>query len=219
MSTGGLTADFNISAGTFHLTMHLQVACGEILGLLGRSGSGKSMTLQSIAGIRRPDKGIISLGERVFFDGKEKIDVPVRERNIGYLFQSSALFPKMTVLENVESGVKDKQRRDELSRSMLFLLHIEEFSKRYPHELSGGQQQRVALARMLASTPSLLLLDEPFSALDQASKDEIDEGLLNVLHAFAGPVVFVSHNREEVRRYCTRTLFLEDGVLVPCSSI
>jgi molybdate transport system ATP-binding protein len=198
--------------------MHLQVACGEILGLLGRSGSGKSMTLQSIAGIRRPDKGIISLGESVFFDGKEKIDVPVRERNIGYLFQSSSLFPKMTVLENVESGVKEKQKRDELSRSMLSLLHIEEFSDRYPHELSGGQQQRVALARMLASTPSLLLLDEPFSALDQASKDEIDEGLLKVLRSFAGPVVFVSHNREEVRRYCTRTLFLENGALVPYSA-
>ncbi len=202
--------------GTFTLDVEFTVKEGECLGLIGRSGSGKSMSLKSIAGIKRPDEGVIRLGDKYLFNSEKKIDIAARARNFGYLFQSYALFSKMSVKENIKIGIKtkDKKDREREVEEVLTLFQIAELVNRYPHELSGGQQQRVALARMLASKPAIMMLDEPFSALDQELKDQIDDNLLSILRTFCGPVLFVSHNKEEVNRYCTRTLTLESGRII-----
>lgn len=205
-----LSSDIHVNLGSFRLDLAFEVEGGERLGLLGRSGSGKSMTLKSIAGIVRPDSGRIVLGERTLFDSEKKINLPSRERRVGYLFQSYALFDKMTVLENLKIGMKDKKQAAK-TEEFLTLFQIGDLQKRYPHQLSGGQQQRVALARMMLSEPDLLMLDEPFSALDQELKDEIDTPFLEMLSRFAGPVIFVSHNPLEIERYCTRILRIADG--------
>lgn len=206
---------FKATVGTFLLDVSFCVERGEVVGLLGRSGEGKSLTLKTIAGIWEPSEGSISLGERALFDSSRSIDLPVRERNVGYLFQSYALFPRMTVIQNVMSGIKEKERAKRRGKGMdmLALLQMEGYADRYPGQLSGGQQQRVALARMLASEPDLLMLDEPFSSLDQESKAEIDENLVDLLRSFGGPVIFVSHDPEEVARYCDRTLSIVNGYL------
>jgi len=206
---------FKATVGTFQLDVSFSVERGEVVGLLGRSGEGKSLTLKTIAGIRTPSEGCISLDGRALFDSSGGIDLPARERNVGYLFQSYALFPRMTVIRNVMSGIKEQERAKRRSKAMdmLALLQMEGYADRFPGQLSGGQQQRVALARMLASDPDLLMLDEPFSALDQESKTEIDENLVGLLRSFDGPVVFVSHDQDEVDRYCNRTLSIVNGYL------
>lgn len=206
---------FKATVGSFHLDVSFCVERGEVVGLLGRSGEGKSLTLKTIAGIWKPSEGSISLDGRLLFDSSQNIDLLVRERNVGYLFQSYALFPRMTVIQNVMSGIKEKERAKRRGKAMemLALLQMEDYPDRYPRQLSGGQQQRVALARMLASEPDLLMLDEPFSSLDQESKAEIDENLITLLHSFGGPVIFVSHDPEEVARYCDRTLSIVNGYL------
>lgn len=206
----------------FILDVAFDVCDGEILGLLGPSGSGKSMTLKCISGIIRPDRGRIMLNEKILFDSAQKLDVPTRERNVGYLFQSYALFPYMTVSRNIacgirrregESGSEWKKRGRALSIRYMELLHIGQYDSRYPHQLSGGQQQRVALARLLASEPSAILLDEPFSALDNELKDAIDSELKSTLLSANCPVLFVSHNAMEIERYCSRTLAIANGSL------
>ncbi|MFA6689987.1 MAG: sulfate/molybdate ABC transporter ATP-binding protein [Sphaerochaetaceae bacterium] len=199
----------------FTLEIDFSVSKGEIVGLLGESGSGKSMTLKSIAGIVRPDGGVIRLNGTTLFDSERKIDVPTRNRNVGYMFQSYALFPYMTVAQNVACGIKDPSKRKETVSRNLELLHIDKFADRYPRHLSGGQQQRVALARLLAASPSVIMLDEPFSALDNELKDSLQEELKSTLERSGCPILFVSHNREEVQRYCTRSLHLSEGRLLP----
>ncbi|MFA6734581.1 MAG: ATP-binding cassette domain-containing protein [Sphaerochaetaceae bacterium] len=208
-----LEVRFAETVGTFHLDVSFHVGEGEVLGLLGRSGNGKSLTLRTIAGIITPEEGSIRIGEHVLFDSQAGVNLPVRERNVGLLFQSYALFPAMTVLENVMCGIKDRDKhaRKQQAVDKLSLMGIDAYRGRLPRELSGGQQQRVALARMLASQPDLLMLDEPFSALDHESKQEIDQHLNGLLRHFTGPVLFVSHDPEEVRRYCTRTLSIVEG--------
>ncbi len=198
----------------FVLDVAFTVDKGEIVGLLGESGSGKSMTLKSIAGIVRPDAGSVRLNGRTLYDSKQKVDVPTRRRDVGYMFQSYALFPYMTVAQNIGCGVKDPSQRKQMVASCLELLHIAQFANRYPRQLSGGQQQRVALARLFAATPAVIMLDEPFSALDNELKDSLHEDLKATLEQSGCPVLFVSHNEDEVRRYCTRTLQVSNGRLV-----
>jgi len=204
----------------FTLDVAFEVAQGEILGLLGPSGCGKSMTLKCIAGILNPDKGKILLSDTSLFDVEQGICLPTRKRKVGYLFQSYALFPYMTVASNISCGIKRKPgekreqwkiRSQEELHSYLELLHIQRFAQSYPRQLSGGQQQRVALARLLASKPDAILLDEPFSALDAGLKDAIDEELKATLIKAHCPVVFVSHNELEIQRYCSRTLQIDHG--------
>ena len=155
----------NCGAFTLDVALHHQ---GGILGILGASGCGKSKTLQCVAGIETPDEGHISVGGRIFFDRKRGIDVPVARRRVGYLFQHYALFPNMTVEENIRCGVRSSTR--DLARkqvkSMMERMRLTGLEGQKPAELSGGQQQRVALARILVNEPDILLLDEPFSALD-----------------------------------------------------
>lgn len=187
----------------------------ERLGILGASGSGKSMTLCSIAGIVKPDEGVIVLGKKVLYDSKAGINLPPQERNIGYFFQNYALFPHMTVEQNVSIGlISRKKEKDKIRRSVaekIDMFQLQGLENRYPRDLSGGQQQRVALARMLAYEPDVLLLDEPFSALDSYLKWQIEPRFLEVVKRYHGPTIYVSHNRDETYRICTDIAVISNG--------
>ena len=176
---------------------------GDITGILGASGCGKSMTLKCIAGIETPDKGRIMLNDRVLFDSEKKINRKTQERRVGYLFQHYALFPNMTVRQNVELALHGtKAEKSETASQYLELLRVSELADNYPSRLSGGQQQRVALARILASKPDVLMLDEPFSALDYYLKENLQLELLEVLSMYQGDILMVTHNRDEIYRFC-----------------
>lgn len=187
----------------------------ERWGLLGASGCGKSMTLKCIAGIERPDTGRIVLNDRILFDSERKIDLTPQKRRVGYLFQNYALFPNMTVEENIGCGLKgSKKEKQPRVDQMIILLHLKGLEKRYPMQLSGGQQQRVALARILAYEPNVLMLDEPFSALDAFLKENLQEELLSVLKNYSGDTLIVSHNRDEVYSLCENIAIMDTGSLV-----
>lgn len=184
----------------------------EVFALLGASGCGKSMTLKCIAGIEKPDEGYIRIGSKVVFDSQKKVDLPPQRRHVGYLFQNYALFPNMTIAENIlfaahGSKVGKKQKMEENIRRFS-LTGLEDA---YPAALSGGQQQRVAFARILASDSELLLLDEPFSALDSYLKWQVEQELRHVLDSYDGTAVFVSHDRGEVYRLCSRAAVMNKG--------
>ncbi|PNV60767.1 ABC transporter [Clostridium sp. chh4-2] len=187
-----------------------------IHGILGASGCGKSMTLKCIAGIITPDKGRIVLNGRVLFDSEKKINLRVQDRKIGYLFQNYALFPNMTVRQNIEIAAdgKDKRERRENADRCMKLLQVEDLADNYPGRLSGGQQQRAALARILASGPDVLMLDEPFSALDYYLKENIQLELLNILKEYQGDILMVTHSRDEIYRFCRNIHVLEQGNMV-----
>jgi molybdate transport system ATP-binding protein len=188
----------------------------ERLGLLGASGCGKTITLKCIAGIMKPDSGRIVINSRTVFDSSKNINLPPQLRRTGYLFQQYALFPTMTVRQNLEivlhhcSKVERKQRVDE----MLEKLRLEDFSNQKPSQLSGGQQQRTAMGRMLVSSPEIIMLDEPLSALDSFLRLTVETELMEILANFDGTILFVSHNRDEVYRICQRMLILQDGNVV-----
>jgi molybdate transport system ATP-binding protein len=188
----------------------------ELLGILGASGSGKSMTLKCIAGIETPEKGHIIAGERVLFDAAQKISLKPQQRRVGYLFQHYALFPHMTVAENIGCALSrfTKEQRQKKVAGLLERFQLENLSRRYPGQLSGGQQQRVALARILAYEPEVLLLDEPFSALDFHLKEQVQLEFLDFLRDYAGDVVLVTHSRDEAYRFCRRLVILDDGKCV-----
>ena len=185
----------------------------ETLALLGASGSGKSVALKCIAGTERPDEGRIVLNDRVLFDSAAGVDVSVRERRVGYLFQSYALFPTMTVEQNVAAGVRSGSRAERLARAheQIRAFRLDGLERLRPAQLSGGQQQRCALARIMANGPELLLLDEPFSALDGYLRWQLELELADTLRAFPGGVVFVTHSRDEVYRMCDRVCVLTNG--------
>ena len=195
----------------FDLDVSFQVQ-DNILGLMGASGSGKSMILKCIAGIETPDRGRIVLNNRVLFDSEKKINVPIQKRNVGYMFQSYALFPNMSVYENVSVGLKARKIKDEdiVVRKVMRQFQISELVSRYPKQLSGGQRQRVALARLMAYEPDVLLLDEPFSALDEDLKEDLLQKLKSELQ-ISKPVIFVSHNKEEVNYLCDLKYKIKQG--------
>src|ERR1700722_4607480 len=182
----------------FRLTVEF-AADGAPLGLLGPSGSGKTMTLRAIAGLETPDRGRIVLHGRVLFDSEKGIDVPARERRIGLLFQNYALFPHLTVAENIGFGLRHLAGpdRDRRIAQQLGAAHLDSLASRSPSTLSGGEQQRVALARALAIEPAALLLDEPFSALDTHLRSALERELRETLAGYSGSTMFVSHNLEE----------------------
>lgn len=185
---------------------------GSDMGILGASGCGKSMTLKCIAGIVKPDWGRITLNGRVLFDSEKRINLTPQKRRVGYLFQHYALFPNMTVYQNIGSGLRlPKEQKEERIREMVKLLDIGGLEERYPSQLSGGQQQRVALARILAYEPDVLLLDEPFSALDFYLKEKLQIQLLEVLHLYGGDVLMVSHSRDEIYRFCKNVIIMDKG--------
>lgn len=195
----------------FHLNVEFD-SRNQRLGILGASGSGKSITLKCIAGVIKPDSGRIEVNGRVLFDSEKNINLSPQERRVGYLFQNYALFPTMTVEENIGAGIKEpKQLRKQKIAEKIREFRLEGLEKRYPGEISGGQQQRVALARMLASNPEIILLDEPFSALDSFLKEILQQQLLNTLKAYSGDIILVSHSRDEVYRFCERLMVIDQG--------
>jgi len=205
-----LTVDIEKRAGRFHLKSCFE-AGDETLAILGASGCGKSMTLKCIAGIVTPDRGRIVLNGRVLFDSDKKINIPARNRKTGYLFQNYALFPNMTVAQNIACGIPKGRDTVQVVKERVEAFYLEGLEQHYPHQLSGGQQQRVALARMLASEPSLLMLDEPFSALDSFLKWQLELEILKVQESFGGTILYVSHNRDEAYRLCGRIAVMEEG--------
>ncbi|MCX7708998.1 MAG: sulfate/molybdate ABC transporter ATP-binding protein [Clostridia bacterium] len=207
-----LLVDIRKKLPGFKLEARFETESG-ILGLLGASGSGKSMTLRCIAGLETPDEGRIVLNGRVLFDSGQGINLCSRNRKVGFLFQNYALFPHMTVEENIGFALKalTKQEIRQKVRDQIRTLHLEGLEYRYPSQLSGGQQQRVALARALAVNPEILLLDEPFSALDNYLRGQVERQLVEVLSGYHGAVVFVSHNMEEVYRVCSIVVILSEG--------
>ena len=195
-------------------TLDVQFAAdGGVLALLGASGCGKSMTLKCIAGVERPDSGRIVLNGRVLFDSDKGICLTPQQRRVGMLFQDYALFPHMTALENVEAalGHLPRRRREAEAMAQLERFQLAELFARTPDRLSGGQRQRLALARMLAAQPEVLLLDEPFSALDSHLRDQMEREMIRHLQGYAGDVVLVSHDRDEVCRMCRQVCVLTRG--------
>ncbi|MBD2109811.1 molybdate ABC transporter permease subunit [Nodosilinea sp. FACHB-13] len=186
------------------------------LGLLGASGAGKSLILRCLAGLETPHRGRIVMNGRVLFDSALGINLPSRDRRVGYLFQHYALFPHLTVAQNIAYGLRGESKAA-IARKVaeqLQQVQLVGFGDRYPHQLSGGQQQRVALARALAPNPKILLLDEPFSALDAHLRSELEKQLLKTLASYPGLTLFVSHNLEEAYRVCERLLVLSEGSVV-----
>lgn len=199
--------------GEFALDIEFQSKSRRI-GILGASGCGKSMTLKCIAGIETPDEGRVIMDGHTFFDSAAKLKIKPQKRKVGYLFQNYALFPTMTVRDNVAAGLggykKNKIRVDEMIRKF----RLEGLEKYLPGELSGGQQQRVALARIMAYEPDVILLDEPFSALDEFLKERLQQELLEMLSDYQGTVVLVSHSRDEIYRFSEELLILDRGKMV-----
>lgn len=184
----------------------------EILSLLGASGCGKSMTLRCIAGVEKPDEGKIILNDRVLFDSDKKINLLPQERKVGLLFQNYALFPNMTLEQNISIGInRDRKDKAYIIKDKIKAFSLDGLEKRYPSQLSGGQQQRVALARMLVNEPEIIMLDEPFSALDTYLRWQMEQELIRILKQHKGTTLYVSHNRDEVFRISDRIAVLNNG--------
>ena len=197
------------SGFTLEVSLHTEEG---VLGILGASGSGKSMTLKCIAGIETPDEGRIVLNRRVLFDSEKRINLPPQKRRVGYLFQNYALFPNMTVEANIAAGLTGtKQEKKEAVSRMIKRFKLDGLEKRYPSQLSGGQQQRVALARILIYEPDVIMLDEPFSALDFYLKEQMQFQVLEVMRAYRGDALLVTHSRDEVYRFCEKSIILNRG--------
>lgn len=195
--------------GNFNLDVAFETERG-VFAILGASGCGKSMTLKCIAGIETPDEGRIELNGRILYDSAKKINLTPQKRRVGYMFQDYALFPNMTVEQNIKAGM-GKHPEEEKVRSYINRFRLEGLEKHYPAQLSGGQKQRVAMARMIASEPDILLLDEPFSALDSYLKWELEQEMRDMLAEVQKPVLFVSHNRDEVYRLCSVVSCIDHG--------
>lgn len=188
----------------------------EVLAILGASGCGKSMTLKCIAGIETPDRGRIELDGKVLFDSERRINLPPQQRRVGYLFQNYALFSNMTVAENIAFVAKGtKPQRKEIVAKQIKLFCLDGLENAHPANLSGGQQQRVALARILASEAKLLMLDEPFSALDSYLRWQMEQEITKALEAYPCSTLFVSHDRDEVYRICDRAAVMSQGRMEP----
>ncbi|WP_069791187.1 sulfate/molybdate ABC transporter ATP-binding protein [Cyanobacterium sp. IPPAS B-1200] len=197
---------------SYPLNINFQLEEG-ILGILGASGSGKTMTLRCIAGMETPQKGKIVLNGKVLFDSSQKINLPISARRVGMVFQNYALFPHLTVAENITYGIRKLPcpQRDYLLNEYISKFRLFGLENRYPQQLSGGQQQRVALARALAVKPQILLLDEPFSALDSYLRQQLQEQLLEILNNYGGITLFITHNLEEVYAICEHLLVIYQG--------
>ena len=192
-----------------------------VLVIQGESGAGKTTVLNCIAGLKQPDRGRIAIDGRIVFD--EKTNVPVKKRQIGYLFQNYALFPNMTVGKNVIYGIKNKEEyRDRKKRKELLeyadyimdTFQITHLQKRYPEKISGGEKQRVALARAIVTRPKLLLLDEPFSALDVKTKEVVYEEFASFKKSLGIPTILITHDPEESKLFADHKIFMKDGKIV-----
>ena len=208
-----LYVDIKKDLGGFRLSVKFEAKDG-VMGILGSSGCGKSMTLRCIAGVERPDEGRIVLDGVTLFDNEQRINLKPQQRRVGYLFQNYALFPNMTVRQNILCGAKwekDKAKREELLARYIELMQLSGLEGHYPAQLSGGQQQRVALARILVNQPKLLMLDEPFSALDTHLREKLLVEMKGILERFGGVSIAVTHSRDEAYDLCDTIALMEDG--------
>ena len=179
------------------------------IGILGGSGAGKSMILKMIAGIEKPDSGYIKLDGKLLFDSQKKIDIKPQDRHIGYCFQNYALFPHLSVYENIIIGLDNKSKS--LADEFLEKFGLTQIKDAKPNRISGGQAARVAMARILIRKPEVLLFDEAFSALDIYLRDHIQEEIASILDDFEGSAVFVSHSRDEIYRLCESMIVIDSG--------
>ena len=208
-----LTVDIKKKLGSFELETKFEAENG-VTCLLGPSGCGKSMTLKCIAGIEKPDEGRIELDGTVLFDSKKGINLPPQKRRVGYMFQNYALFPNMTVRQNILCGmrhIKDKAEKEARLNKYVSMFRLEGLENHRPAQLSGGQAQRTALARIMVSDPKLLLLDEPFSALDAHLRDKLMIEMRDVLARFGREVIMVTHSRDEAYHMCGKIAVMESG--------
>lgn len=211
-----LVVNINKELGDFCLDVSFSTDDG-VSGLLGASGSGKSMTLMCIAGIVKPDNGKIILNGKTLFDSERHINLTPQQRRVGYLFQNYALFPDMTVLQNILCGLhneKDKIKKECLVREIIALMQLNGLEKHRPNQLSGGQQQRVALARILVGAPDLLMLDEPFSALDSHLRGQLQIEMQKLLKRFGKDILLVTHSRSEAYHLCHKIALIDGGKLL-----
>ncbi len=211
-----LEASFALDIGAFSLRVRFNAAKG-VLSVLGPSGSGKSLTLKCLAGLLHPDKGIIRLNDRTLFDDRARVNVPPHRRHIGFVFQNYALFPHMTVAENIGYGVRHLEKRVRIEKiaDMLRRMRLEGLERRFPSQLSGGQQQRTALGRTLITAPDLLLLDEPFSALDGPTRLMLQRELIDIINDnFDGITLLVTHNLDEAYRIGSSIMIMENGAVI-----
>lgn len=208
-----LYVDISKQLGSFNLKVEFQTN-GGVTSLFGLSGSGKSLTLKCIAGLITPDKGTIILNNRVLFDSDKKISIKPQDRNIGYLPQDFSLFPNMSVKQNITTGFNRLPKKQRCANADIYLskFKLNDVADLYPHQISGGQKQRAALARALATKPEIILLDEPFSALDAQLKDTLVLDLVESLGDYDGDVLFVSHNNNEVYRLSDNVCVFDNGV-------
>jgi len=212
----GIEVQVQKQFGGFDLDIDF-VSSSRRIGILGRSGCGKTVTLKSIAGIQDIDKGYITVNGSVFVDSKKRINLKPQQRNVGYLFQNYALFPTMSVAKNIMAGLSGSAEEKRIrAEEMIEKFHLKGLEAHLPGHLSGGQQQRVALARIMAYEPEMILLDEPFSALDGFLKDRLQQEMLAMLDEYEGIVILVSHNRDEIYRFSEELLIMEAGKIVCC---
>lgn len=212
-----LYCDIKKDFGKFKLDINLDVA-DEKIALMGASGCGKSMTLKCIAGIITPDSGKIILNGRTLFDSDKNINLPIQKRNVGMLFQDYALFPNMTAKENIFTAIKhtsnyktNSANIKDKTNSLLEKYQLSDVQNLYPYQLSGGQKQRLALARMMGSPLEIILLDEPFSALDSFLRWQLEQEVSKTINEFGKTVILVSHNRDEVFRLCDKATIVANG--------
>jgi molybdate transport system ATP-binding protein len=202
--------------GKICLEVQTEIAPHHLVALFGPSGAGKTTLLRILSGLVKPDKGRISLGNCVWYDSVKYIDLPPQKRNIGYMFQDYALFPNMTVEENICFAHQDNNRKE--ARELMQTFGLSEFAKRKPAGLSGGQKQRVALARALARKPSLMLLDEPLSALDACMRASLQNEISKAHQLFGATTLMVTHDLNEVFRMANKVMCLENGKITSTGS-
>ena len=218
-----LFADFEKKLDSFTLKVAFSVT-GGVLALLGASGSGKSMTMQCISGVVKPDRGRIAIADRTVFDRERRIHLPPQERRTGYLFQNYALFPHMTVYENIlvsvrRSGGRHFRERTARARDIIDRMQLSGVMNSRASEISGGQMQRTALARILVNDADIMMLDEPFSALDEHLRFSMERELRAVIREFGKTVLFVSHNRDEVYRIADQVAIMNNGIIETRGSV
>lgn len=204
-----LIVNFIKQLSNFKLNISFEVE-NEIIVFFGPSGSGKTTILNIISGVDNPDSGCIKLNNTTFFESPRKI-LPIQNREVGYLFQDYALFPHMTVKKNILYGAKKETIDSPIIKQLLDVMNLKPLLDKYPSQISGGEKQRVALSRALSTMPKLLLLDEPFSALDQNTRYECHEELLRLHRIWNIPIILVTHDLEEAKKLGDKILFIENG--------
>jgi molybdate transport system ATP-binding protein len=195
------------------LRLELEFKKGELVTLYGESGAGKTSTLRILAGLLTPDRGRITVGGRTWFDSEKKINLKPQQRNLGFVFQDYALFPHMTVRENLEYGTRSREDKGLVS-NLIEMVALDDLQDRRPETLSGGQKQRVALARALVGKPELLLLDEPLSALDAKIRTRLQDAILALHREFALTTLLISHDLGEIHKLSDHVVELEQGTVL-----